>query len=64
MTYELRSRCVGRSGPEIDKDKGNETSEQKGNRLVQPSASFNKNMPELTHSYNLRSRVGTTSQND
>jgi len=61
VTYELRSRRVGRSGPEIDKDKGKETSEQTGNRLVQPSALFNKNMPELTHSYNLRSRVGATS---
>ena len=64
VAYELRSRRVDRSGPERDKNKGNETSEQTGNRPVQPSASLNKIAPEVTHSYNLRSRVGTTSQND
>ena len=60
VMYELRSRRIGRSGPEVDKDMNNETSEQTGNRLVQPSASLNKSAPEVTHSYNLRSRVGTT----
>ena len=64
VMYELRSRDVGRSGPELDKDKSNETSEQQGNRLVQPSASHSKNIPMLTHSYYLRNRVGTTPPND
>ena len=42
VTYELCSRRVGRSGPEIDKDNGNETSEQTGNRLVQAFALFKR----------------------
>ena len=62
--YELRSRRVGRSGPELDKDKSNEASEQAGNRLVRPSASLNRNISMLTHPYNLRSRVGVTPPND
>ena len=61
VAYELRPRRVGRSRPEPDKDKSNiETSEEAGNGLVQPSTSPSKNIPELTHSYNLRTRVGTT----
>ena len=60
VVCELRSRRVGRSGPEPDRDKSNiETSEQTGKELVQPPASPNTNEPVLTHSYILRIRVGT-----
>ena len=64
VMYELRSRDVGRSGPELDKDKSNETSQQAGNRMVQPSASLSRNIHMLTHPYNLRSRVGATPSTD
>jgi len=38
VMYELSSRRVGRSGSKVNRDMNNETSEQAGNRLVQPSA--------------------------
>lgn len=66
VAYRLRSRLVSRSGRETEVDKGQaETDSLSGSEhigeITQSNVSPGKIKPALSHSYNLRSRIESTS---